>query len=73
MKKILNIITPKTYNANGEQKTIWLKAGTMRVINSGEAFIEWSANPNVTYKVVEQNGREETEEENETTHAPRAP
>lgn len=31
----------------------------MRVINSGEIYLEWNANPNVTYKVVEQKSREE--------------
>ncbi|RIK79818.1 hypothetical protein DCC62_04815 [candidate division KSB1 bacterium] len=59
MKKTYSIITPKTYSTSGAQKTIWLKAGTMRVINSGEIYLEWNANPNVTYKVVEQKSREE--------------
>ena len=52
--KIYNIITPKNYNSGDAQKTVWIKAGTMRIIDNGEWYIEWSAAPNITYKVVEQ-------------------
>lgn len=43
----------------------------MRVINSGEIYLEWNANPNVTYKVVEQKSREEsTDDAGQNARAP---
>ena len=51
--KIYNIITPKNYMSGESQKTVWIKAGTMRIIDNGECYIEWSAMPNITYKAVE--------------------
>lgn len=46
-----NICTKKTYEKNGETKTIWLKVGTLKITDDGKKFIELNHQPNETFYV----------------------
>ena len=52
--KYEDIVTKRTYEADGKEKTIWLKCGTLRTTNEGKQFIEFNHLPNITFYVFEQ-------------------
>ena len=57
--QFLNICTKKTYEQNGETKTVWLNCGTLRINNNGKRFIEMNHLPNTTFFVFEPKKQEQ--------------
>jgi len=51
--KVYNICTKKTYEKDGETKTVWLNAGTMRETDDGKRFIQLNHIPDVSFYVFE--------------------
>lgn len=58
--KYYNICTRKTYEQNGEQKTVWLNCGTLRESDEGKKFIEINTMPDTTFFVFEHKKKEES-------------
>jgi hypothetical protein len=56
--QFLNICTKKTYEKNGEKKTQWLQAGTLRITDDGKQFIELNHLPDTTFYVFEPKKKE---------------
>ena len=50
---IKNICTKKTYQKNGETKTIWLKVGSIKSLDDGKQFIELNMFPETSFYVFE--------------------
>ena len=48
-----DIVTKRTYTKNGEEKTIWLNVGTLRVTDEGKEFLELNMYPNTPFYVFE--------------------
>ena len=59
MMKYHDVCTKKTFTQNGQEKTVWLKCGTMRVMDDGKTFIELNHQPGVTFYVFEQKKKDE--------------
>ena len=57
-----DICTRKTYQKDGNEKVVWLKAGTMRVNEDGKTFIELNHLPGITFYVFEQKKKETAEQ-----------
>jgi len=56
-----NICTKQVYtDKQGNQKTNWLMAGTLKVLNDGKMFIQLNHLPDVTFFVFEQRKKEES-------------
>jgi len=51
--KYENICTKRTYEQNGEQKTVWLRCGTLRTNDEGKRYIELNHLPNIVFYVFE--------------------
>lgn len=56
----LDICTKKTYEKNGEQKTIWLKVGVLKITPEGKKFIDLAMFPDTNFYVFEQKKKEDT-------------
>lgn len=52
--KFMDICTKRIYEKDGKEKTIWLKAGTLRVTDAGKMFVELNHLPDVSFYVFEQ-------------------
>lgn len=50
-----DIVTPKHYTSNGQQRRVWLTVGALRITDGGQQFIEWHMMPDITYMIVESN------------------
>lgn len=61
--KFEDICTKKTYEVNGQEKTVWLKCGTLRTADNGNRFIELNHLPDVSFFVFEQKKKEQVNEE----------
>lgn len=59
--KQFNISAPKTFQKDGQDKTIWLQVGSMRVLDDGKIFIELNHLPNQTFMAFEQKKEKEVE------------
>uniref|UniRef100_A0A6H1ZBK0 Uncharacterized protein n=1 Tax=viral metagenome TaxID=1070528 RepID=A0A6H1ZBK0_9ZZZZ len=59
--KFEDICTKKTFVVNGQEKTTWLKCGTLRTTDEGKRFIELNHLPNISFFVFEQKKKEENE------------
>ena len=51
--KLYSICTKKTYTKDGQEKNIWLTAGTMRETDDGKRFIQLNHLPDVSFYVFE--------------------
>lgn len=51
--KFENICTKKTYESNGQTKTIWLQVGTFKTADNGNRFIELNMFPGTPLYVFE--------------------
>lgn len=60
--KFEDICTKKTYESKGEQKTSWLKCGTLKTTDDGKRFIELNHLPGITFFIFEQKKKETAEE-----------
>ena len=47
--KTFNICTKRTYEKDGEKKTIWLNVGTLKETDDGKRFIELNMFPNTPF------------------------
>lgn len=56
--KYLDICTKRTYKKGDQEKTAWLKCGTLRINEDGNTFIELNHLPNVAFYVFEQKKKE---------------
>lgn len=56
--KYKDILTKRTYTKNGEEKTIWLNVGTLRVTDDNKEFIELNMYPNTPFYVFEKKQKE---------------
>lgn len=56
--KYLDICTKKTYEKDGQEKTTWLKVGTLRQTSDGKQFIELNHLPDTTFFVFEPKKKE---------------
>ena len=56
--KIYNICSKKTFEKNGETKTVWLNCGSMRETDDGKRFIELNIFPNTSFYVFEPKPKE---------------
>ena len=52
--KYEDICTKRTYEKNGEQKTSWLKVGTLRTTDDNKRFLELNIFPNTSFYIFEQ-------------------
>ena len=57
--KYEDICTKRTFEKNGETKTIWLKCGTLRTTDDGKKFIEMNHQPDTSFFVFEQKPKED--------------
>lgn len=57
--KYLDICTKRVYQKDGKEKTVWLKAGTLRITEEGKMFVELNHLPDVAFFVFEQKKKEE--------------
>lgn len=57
--KIENICTKRTYEKDGQEKTVWLNVGVLKTAGNGKKFIELSMFPNTPFFVFEQKAKEE--------------
>lgn len=53
MIKIENICTKKTYQKNGEEKTVWLTVGSFKTMDDGKRFIELNIFPSTAFYIFE--------------------
>jgi len=60
-----NICTKRTYQKQGETKTIWMKCGTLKILDDGKKFIELFMHPDTSFYVFEQKKKEDAQKENE--------
>ena len=58
-----DICSKKTYTKGGEEKTVWLKCGTLKVLEDGKKFIELSMFPQTSFYVFKQKPKDGVEEE----------
>ena len=54
-----DIVTKRTYTQNGQERTIWLNVGTLRVTDDGKEFLELNMYPNTPFYVFEKKPKEE--------------
>lgn len=57
--KYKDICTKRTYTTNGQEKTIWLNVGTMRVTDDGKEYMELNMFPNTPFYVFEKQAKEQ--------------
>ena len=63
MKKF-NVVSPKKYTKNNEEKTIWLQVGTITEFDKGNQILELNMFPNEKYCIFEQKPKEDKPQEN---------
>jgi hypothetical protein len=51
--KYEDVCTKRTYEKDGQEKTVWLKCGTLRTNDNGNKFLELNHLPNVVFYVFE--------------------
>lgn len=51
--EIKNIMTKKTYEKNGQTKTVWLNVGCLKTTGDGKQFIELNMFPGTPFYVFE--------------------
>lgn len=56
-----NIVTKKTYQKDGQEKTVWLKVGTIRTTDDGKEFLELNMYPNTPFYVFENEKKDDYE------------
>jgi hypothetical protein len=56
--KIFNLCTKKSYEKNGETKTVWLTCGTLRETEDGKRFVELNHLPGITFYCFEPRKKE---------------
>lgn len=61
-----SVCTKRTYEKQGETKTIWLNCGTLKVLDDGKKFLELSMFPNTSFYIFEQKKKEEAQPQGET-------
>lgn len=60
--KIFNICTKRTYQKDGQEKTIWSTVGALKIQDSGKQFIELNMFPNTAFYVFEPKPKESVED-----------
>jgi len=48
-----DIVTRRTYQKNGEEKSVWFNVGTYKKTDDGKEFMELNMFPNTTFYVFE--------------------
>lgn len=61
--KYYDLCTKKTYEKNGETKTIWLKCGTMRETDDGKRFLEINHLPNTPFYLFDQKSKDQSKDQ----------
>ncbi len=56
--KILDICSKKTYKKDGQEKSICLKCGSLRITDEGKQFIELNHLPGVSFYCFEQKAKD---------------
>ena len=57
--KYYNVCTKKTYQKDGEEKTVWLNAGTLRETDDGKRFLELNMFPDTSFYIFEPKKKED--------------
>lgn len=57
--QIQDIKTPKTYEKDGQKKTIWLNVGCLKTTDQGKQFIELNMHPNQSFCVFDREVKKE--------------
>lgn len=57
--KFMDVCSKKTYLKGTEEKTVWLKCGTLRISDDGKTFLELNMFPQTSFYVFEQKKKEE--------------
>lgn len=58
--KIENICAKRTYQKNGEEKTVWLQVGTLKTLDDGKRFLELNLFPNTPFYIFEPKDKQES-------------
>ena len=53
-----DICTRREYEVNGVKKVVWLKCGTLRILDDGKKFIEFNHLPNISFYVFPKKEKE---------------
>lgn len=61
MPQIFNVCAKKIYETNGQKKIKWMKAGLLRITDSGKKFLSFFHLPDVEYHLFEQEQKKEEE------------
>lgn len=59
--KIENVCTKKTYQKDGQEKTLWLNVGTFKTTDDGKRFLELNMFPNTPFYIFERKEKEQGE------------
>lgn len=61
--KLYNICSKRTYQKDGQDKTVWLNVGTFKETDEGKKFIELNILPTTPLYVFEREKKEEPKQE----------
>ena len=56
--KFFNVCTKKSFEKNGETKTVWPICGTLLVLDDGKKFLELNIFPNTPFYIFEKKKRD---------------
>jgi len=58
--EFFNVCTKRTYESRGEQKTVWLTVGTLKILDDGKKFLELNMHPDTSFYIFDQKKKETT-------------
>ncbi|MBI4946472.1 MAG: hypothetical protein HY840_08740 [Bacteroidetes bacterium] len=57
--QLFNVCSKKVYEKNGERKIKWMKAGLLKIADSGKIFLSFFHLPDVEYHLFEHEPKKE--------------